>query len=103
MTDCGNGLPGPTAAIRLLVSLPVAARLESGTLVHGAADLVLLGADDFVLVHQQASARVGDRAAAYSGQLEAHVTCIERATDLALAHAWIHFPLAGQVVPVSIG
>ena len=83
---------------------PVAARRADGSLLRGAADLVLVGTTDFVVVDHKASAqaetRLGERAKTYSGQLAAYARCLESATARSLAWAWIHFPLAGRAVSV---
>ncbi len=93
------------ADYRLARETPVAVRQADGTLLHGAADLVLLRSTDFVVVDHKASARSGERlaeqASGYSGQLAAYAQCLESATERALACAWIHFPLAGRAVQIT--
>lgn len=72
----------------------------------GTADLVLHTPPGFILIDHKSfpgtleSAR--ERAATYSGQLAAYARAIERATREPVLSTWIHLPLLGAVVALSL-
>lgn len=85
---------------------PLSYRRAEGTVVAGTADLVLSGAEGFVLVDHKSfpgdPSTAAERALRYAGQLHAYAVGVSSATQLPFASAWIHFPLLGKLVEVKV-
>jgi ATP-dependent helicase/nuclease subunit A len=83
---------------------PLHHRLESGTLVRGAADLVLELSEAYIVIDHKifpgSSAGARTRAETYAGQLQAYAAAITHATDRPVRQTYIHLPVSGLVAPV---
>jgi hypothetical protein len=83
---------------------PLLHRQESGTIMRGAADLVLESADSCVIIDHKSFpgtvAQAVERAAAFGGQLGAYAAAVAAATGKPVAGCFIHLPVCGVVVPV---
>jgi len=84
---------------------PIRQRLASGTILAGAADLVLETADGLVIVdHKSFPGRWDEaleRARTHAGQLWAYGEAASAATGKPFLGAFIHLPTMGIVVPVT--
>ena len=91
---------------RLHREWPVLSRTAAGTLLSGTADLVITTPAGIVVIDHKTFPGMDQaalaRAQTYSGQLAAYSTAICTATGAPPASTWIHFPILGQVVEVSL-
>jgi hypothetical protein len=91
---------------RLHREWPVLSRTPAGTVMSGTADLVITTPTGIVVIDHRTfpgmDAVAVERAMGYSGQLAAYSTAICAATGTPPASTWIHFPVLGQVVEVSL-
>lgn len=85
---------------------PVMLKRNDGTIVRGIADLVLELDDAYVLVDHKTfpgnQKQALERVAGYAGQLTAYAEAIGRATDRPVTHMFIHLPVSGLVIPVTV-
>jgi ATP-dependent helicase/nuclease subunit A len=94
------------AAGRLHREWPVLLRTPAGTVLSGTADLAVTTPAGIVVIDHKTFPGMDQaalaRAQTYSGQLAAYSTAICAATGAPPASTWIHFPILGQVVEVSL-
>jgi hypothetical protein len=85
---------------------PIRHRLDSGTLVIGTADLVLVGDPGVVVLDHKtfpgAAEAAAERALSCSGQLAAYAAALRAAAGAPIASTWIHFPILGRLVEVRL-
>ena len=86
---------------------PVLRRLPEGTVLRCVADLVLDTEEGLVLFDHKSfpgnREQAAERAAEYAGQLAAYGNALTQATGKPIVDAFIHLPVSGLVVPVSLG
>ncbi len=85
---------------------PVHHRVTGGTMVCGAADLLLDCAEDLVLVDHKClpvdERRAAEQARRFGGQLRAYAAAITAAVGKPVHGSFIHFPLAGVAVALEL-
>jgi len=85
---------------------PIQHRLDTGSTIHGSADLVLELDDGFVLIDHKSFRSTTDwteeRVASLAGQLGAYAEAIAKATGLELLASWVHLPLEGSAVRLDL-
>jgi ATP-dependent helicase/nuclease subunit A len=84
---------------------PVLRRLETGTLVAGAADLVVETADHIAIVdHKSTATHRGALAKAetFAAQLACYADAMAKTGEGKTVSTWVHLPLAGMVVGVTV-
>ncbi|HET6282165.1 MAG TPA: UvrD-helicase domain-containing protein, partial [Polyangia bacterium] len=91
---------------RLHREWPVLLRTPAGTVLSGTADLVVTTPAGIVVIDHKTFPGLNQaalaRAQTYSGQLAAYSAAVCAATGAPPASTWIHFPILGQVVEVSL-
>jgi ATP-dependent helicase/nuclease subunit A len=82
--------------------VPLSARMPTGTILRGFADLVVESDAGFVLIDHKSFpgdlAAAAERAATYWGQLHAYADAIARATGRSHLGSFVHLPISGAVV-----
>jgi len=85
---------------------PIQHRLDSGSIIRGNADLVLELEDAVVIVDHKSFPGGVDKAITkaetFGGQLRAYAEAITLATGKRVEHCFIHLPLIGRAIPVSV-
>jgi ATP-dependent exoDNAse (exonuclease V) beta subunit len=86
--------------------LPLRRRLPDGSVLSGTADLVLETPEGLVVVDHKSypgsTAQALARAATHAGQLAAYAETVGKAWGKPVAGTFIHLPVGGIVVPVTI-
>jgi ATP-dependent exoDNAse (exonuclease V) beta subunit len=91
----------------LYVEWPVDGFFDNGQRLHGWIDLLVDTEAGWILVDHKSfpgsREEWPERALAYSGQLQAYKTAVQRATSRRVLSQWIHFPVSGGLVEVVLG
>jgi hypothetical protein len=99
-------LASDLGATRLHREWPIAERRASGTIVAGLADLVARLPSGYAVIDHKSIPGLLDIALTllpqYSGQLSAYASAIRAATGAPAVSTWIHLPLLGAVVQVTV-
>jgi len=74
--------------------------------LHGAADLVLETPDGYVIIDHKTfpggESALREKAKSFAAQLMAYRMALKKATNISLLSTWIHFPISGYLVDVTI-
>lgn len=93
-------------ATRLHREWPITEQLATGTRVAGTADLVAQLPAGYMLIDHKSFpgtlAAALDRLPRYSGQLATYARAITAATGIPVISVWIHLPLLGVAVPLTL-
>jgi ATP-dependent exoDNAse (exonuclease V) beta subunit len=85
---------------------PVTHVLPSGQVINGFIDLLLETKNGWVIIDHKATPRPRNEwkevARVYSGQLLAYKQAIEAATDQPVFQTWLHFPVGGGLIELSL-
>jgi ATP-dependent helicase/nuclease subunit A len=88
------------------VEHPMTHVLETGQVAHGFIDLLLDTKDGWVVIDHKATPRPRAEwqsiAAGYSGQLAMYQAAVETITKRPVIGTWIHLPVGGGMVPVTL-
>ena len=88
------------------VEYPMTHVLETGQVAHGFIDLLLDTKDGWVVIDHKATPRPRSEwqsiAEGYSGQLAMYQSAVETITDRPVIGTWIHLPVGGGMVPVTL-
>lgn len=86
--------------------LPIRRRLPGGSVLSGTADLVLETPDGLVVIDHKSfpgtTAEAVARASTHAGQLAAYAETVSEAWGKPVLGTFIHLPIGGVVVPVSL-
>lgn len=105
-TRLWNWICGRFPDARIHREWPLAHRTESGAVVAGTADLVLVSPTAIVVIDHKsfpgATEAAAMRALSYSGQLAAYAAALHAASGLPVRSTFIHFPIGGRMVEVRL-
>jgi ATP-dependent exoDNAse (exonuclease V) beta subunit len=94
-------------ATKLHREWPIAHRQTTGTIALGTADLVVVTDAGLVLVDHKTFPGTLEQALArlpkYSGQLATYARALTASSGKPVVSMWIHLPVLGMTVPISIG
>ncbi len=84
---------------------PLGLRLDTGTVALGTADLIVETDDSIAVVDHKSFglAAAAARANAVAGQLGCYADAAAKAHPTKAISTWLHLPLAGAVIPVTVG
>jgi len=91
---------------KIFAEHPVKHLLENGQLVSGWIDVLIENSDGWIIIDHKSSSKplkmIEAEALKYSGQLLAYKKGVETATKKKVLSSWIHFPVSGKIISLSI-
>lgn len=91
---------------QVLAEYPVEQVLENSQVVKGWIDTLVEVEDGWIIIDHKSSLRpkkeLPAEALKYSGQLLAYKKAVEAATSKNVVSCWIHFPISGQILKLSV-